>query len=70
MNTTGGRKGTAMGRTVTPTADVESTALEKENGDTTLGYLGRTALRREQCDMMPESWNGGARARHPMMSNN
>jgi hypothetical protein len=33
-----------------------STALRrKRNGDTLLGYSGRTTLRREQCDEMPES---------------
>jgi hypothetical protein len=30
---------------------------EEGNGDTLLGYSGRTALRREQCDMTPESCN-------------
>jgi hypothetical protein len=25
------------------------------------GYLGQAALRREQCDMTPESWNNGVR---------
>jgi hypothetical protein len=27
------------------------------NGDTLLSYLGRTALRTEQCDVRLESWN-------------
>jgi hypothetical protein len=36
--------------------DVASTALRrKRNGDIPLGYLGQRALRREQCDEMPES---------------
>jgi hypothetical protein len=26
-------------------------------GNTPLGYSGRSALRREQCDVPPESWN-------------
>jgi hypothetical protein len=30
----------------------------KTNGDTPLGYSGRTTLRREQCDEMPESGIG------------
>jgi hypothetical protein len=29
------------------------------HGITPLGYLGRTALRREQCDEMPEIRNRG-----------
>jgi hypothetical protein len=39
--------------------DVSSTALKKKkrNDDTPLCYSGRTALRREQCDEMPESGN-------------
>jgi hypothetical protein len=28
---------------------------EEMNGDIPLGYSGRTALRREQCDSMPET---------------
>jgi hypothetical protein len=36
--------------------------LSKENkGHILLGYLGRTALRREQCDMMAESHNSGGK---------
>jgi hypothetical protein len=30
---------------------------KRRNGDTPIGYLGRAALRREQCDVMPESQN-------------
>jgi hypothetical protein len=33
---------------------------KKRNGDTPLGYSGWTALRREQCNKMPESQNRGA----------
>jgi hypothetical protein len=32
---------------------------KKRNDDTPLGYSGRTALRREQCDGLPESRNSG-----------
>jgi hypothetical protein len=32
---------------------------KKRNRDTPLDYKGRTALRREQCDEMPESRNRG-----------
>jgi hypothetical protein len=32
---------------------------KKMNGDTPLDYSGRTALRWEQCDGMPENRNGG-----------
>jgi hypothetical protein len=32
----------------------------RRKGDVPLGYSGRTALRREQCDMLPESQNVGA----------
>jgi hypothetical protein len=46
--TVGRKKETAMRRTARLTADVESTA-EKRNDGTPMGYLGRTALRREQC---------------------
>jgi hypothetical protein len=31
------------------------------NGNMLVGYLGTAALRREQCDMMPESQNSGTR---------
>jgi hypothetical protein len=37
----------------------KSKPQNKRNGDTPLGYSGRTALRREQCDEMPESRNRG-----------
>jgi hypothetical protein len=30
---------------------------KKGNGDTPLGYSGQTAVRREQCDEIPESQN-------------
>jgi hypothetical protein len=40
--------------------DVTSRAIgRKRNDDTPLGYSGRTALRREQCDEMAESRNSG-----------
>jgi hypothetical protein len=35
---------------------------KKRNGDTPLGYSGRTGVRREQCDEMPESRNSGIRS--------
>jgi hypothetical protein len=35
---------------------------ERTYGDTLIGYSGRTALRRELCDMMPESWDSEVRA--------
>jgi hypothetical protein len=42
---------TTRGATET-TGDTASTATEKKrNGDAPLGYSGRTALRREQCDV-------------------
>jgi hypothetical protein len=31
--------------------DVASTALERRNGESPLGHSGRTALRREQCNV-------------------
>jgi hypothetical protein len=31
--------------------DVASTALKERNGETPLGYSGRTALRRGQCNV-------------------
>jgi hypothetical protein len=31
-------------------SDVVSTVLERRNGEAPLGYSGRTALRREQCN--------------------
>jgi hypothetical protein len=38
----------------------ERITLKKEgNGETLVGYSGRTALRREQCDVLPESRNIG-----------
>jgi hypothetical protein len=39
------------GGTASEESDVTDTALgRKRNGDVQLGYSGRTALRREQCD--------------------
>jgi hypothetical protein len=34
----------------------------RKGGDVPLGYSGRTALRREQCDVSPESRDIGARS--------
>jgi hypothetical protein len=33
----------------------------RRNGGTPVGHPGRIAVRREQCDMTPESRNSGAR---------
>jgi hypothetical protein len=33
----------------------------ERNGDTPRGYLGQAALRRENCDIFPQSKNCGAR---------
>jgi hypothetical protein len=38
--------------------DLTSTFPQKrKNGGTPVGYLGRAASRREQCDMRADSWN-------------
>jgi hypothetical protein len=39
------------------------------NGDMPVHYLSETALRREQCDMMAESWNSGTKKRQPLLGN-
>jgi hypothetical protein len=45
------------GGTVSQESDVTDAALgRKRNGDAPLGYSGRTALRREQCDMSTLCW--------------
>jgi hypothetical protein len=42
--------------------DVIGTNLRRRRkGGTPVGYSGREVLRREQCDMVPESRNSGAR---------
>jgi hypothetical protein len=33
---------------------LQAQSSEEKNGDIQLGYLGRAALRREQCDEVPE----------------
>jgi hypothetical protein len=48
MNTEGGGK-KPNNRKEGETSKAETT--ERRNGDTPLGYLGRTALRREQCNV-------------------
>jgi hypothetical protein len=43
---------------------------KKRYGDTPLGYSGRTALRRKQCnDEMPENRNIGIEGRSPLPAN-
>jgi hypothetical protein len=43
-----------------PQEDVtKKNAPEEGIGGMALGYSGRTALRREQCDVLPESGNIG-----------
>jgi hypothetical protein len=39
----------------------EQKPWKRRNSDARIGYLGRKALRKEQCDMTPESRNRGAR---------
>lgn len=42
--------------------DVTGIPLERRrNGGTSIGYFRRASLRREQCDMMPDSLNCGVR---------
>jgi hypothetical protein len=38
----------------------EEQPSRRKGGDILLGYSGRTALRRKQCDVLPESQNVGA----------
>jgi hypothetical protein len=42
---------------------------KEKKGDIPLGYSRRTALRRAQCDMTPESRNSGGRAWRPLLDN-
>jgi hypothetical protein len=42
---------------------------KKRNGNTPLGYSGRTALRREQCDEMYQSRITAVEARRPLPAN-
>jgi hypothetical protein len=40
----------------------------RKNGDTPVGYSGRAALRREQCEVTPESQNSGSVNTFPSQS--
>jgi hypothetical protein len=53
-----------------PQEDATSRALgRKKNGDTPLDCSGRTVLRREQCDEMPESRNSGIESEVDFLGN-
>jgi hypothetical protein len=47
-------------RTITGTSPPQ----RRRNADMPVGYLGRAAVRREQCDMTAESLNSGTRVGH------
>jgi hypothetical protein len=48
---------------------LQAQPLKEKKGDALLGYSGRTALRREQCDMTHERRISGGRARRPLLDN-
>jgi hypothetical protein len=37
-----------------------TTMQSRKNGDVLVRYLRQAALKREHCNLMPESWNSGA----------
>jgi hypothetical protein len=46
----------------------EHSPRKKRNGEAPLGYSGRTALRRKQCDMSTHCWVTQQRLRNPLLN--